>query len=374
MNRKIKIVFVVHEGALSGANLCLLEYIQLLSKNDFEIYLITPRLGELTEAAAQYVVRSYEIYYYGWTIVRGIKIGFISWFKQFMRNQFAQWQIGKILRKISPNFVATNTITIDVGALAARKKGIKHIWFVHEFGEEDHGFTFKIGIQPARKKILSLSQIVVINSIAVLNSFPESDKLKLVYNSIPNRCPAINEQHIESELRLVMLGQIARSKNQEEAIKAVALCRQKGYPITLSIYGGVVDHEYGEFLRELIVQYSLQQFVTIYSPVKNICNPLIGSHALLMCSRNEAFGRVTVEALKAGVPVIASDKGGSLEIVMERFNGYFYEAGNLKDLAWKIINLYHNYADFDHREIANAISLKFNEFNTWQQLKAVFEK
>lgn len=374
MNMKKKIVWVVHEGQLSGANLSLLEYLQLLSENDFEIYLVTPRLGEFTNMAAPFVSHSYEIYFYSWCINPFVKIGLVSSLRKIIRNRIAQKQIGKLLKKIKPDYVATNTITIDIGAIAARKKGIKHIWFVHEFGEKDHGFTFKEGMEAARKIILSLSDIVVVNSLAVLNSFPITDKIKLVYYSIPNRCQIINNKILTDCLRLIMLGQIAESKKQDEAVEAIALCRKRGYHVTLSIYGKIVIEEYGGFLKQSIVQNDLQNFVTIYPPIKDICKPLFQSHALLMCSRNEAFGRVTVEALKCGLPVIGAETGGTCEIVKNDFNGYFYETGNSTDLADKIINLYNNYSNFDHKEIAEDISLKYNEVNTWEQLKIIFEK
>jgi glycosyltransferase involved in cell wall biosynthesis len=42
---------------------------------------------------------------------------------------------------------------------------------------------------------------------------------------------------------------------------------------------------------------------------------MAASDALLMCSRNEAFGMVTVEALQAGLPVIGYKLGGTAEIL-----------------------------------------------------------
>jgi glycosyltransferase involved in cell wall biosynthesis len=56
-----------------------------------------------------------------------------------------------------------------------------------------------------------------------------------------------------------------------------------------------------------------------------------------MCSRCEAFGRVTVEAMKLGLPVIAANTGGSLELVQHGINGFLYEWGNPLDLAKQIL-------------------------------------
>jgi glycosyltransferase involved in cell wall biosynthesis len=41
----------------------------------------------------------------------------------------------------------------------------------------------------------------------------------------------------------------------------------------------------------------------------------------LMCSRDEAFGRVTIEFMLHKMPVIASNSGANPELVINRING-----------------------------------------------------
>ena len=57
------------------------------------------------------------------------------------------------------------------------------------------------------------------------------------------------------------------------------------------------------------------------------------SDVLLVCSRAEAFGRVTIEAMQASLPIIGSRSGATPELVRDRFNGLLYEPSNTKDLA-----------------------------------------
>jgi len=61
----------------------------------------------------------------------------------------------------------------------------------------------------------------------------------------------------------------------------------------------------------------------------------------LVCSKSEAFGRVTIEAMMSMNPVIASDTGANPELVIENFNGLLYRQGNHHDLAGKIEILIH---------------------------------
>jgi glycosyltransferase involved in cell wall biosynthesis len=60
---------------------------------------------------------------------------------------------------------------------------------------------------------------------------------------------------------------------------------------------------------------------------------LAWSNAVLMCSEGEAFGRVTVEALKSGRPVIGTRDGGTIELVHDGCDGILVAPGDADALA-----------------------------------------
>ena len=49
----------------------------------------------------------------------------------------------------------------------------------------------------------------------------------------------------------------------------------------------------------------------------------------LMCSRGEALGRVTVEAMLSENLVIGADSAGTKEIIQNKVTGYLYKTGFL---------------------------------------------
>jgi glycosyltransferase involved in cell wall biosynthesis len=63
---------------------------------------------------------------------------------------------------------------------------------------------------------------------------------------------------------------------------------------------------------------------------------------LLMCSRMEAFGNVTVETMQLGRPVIGARSGGTKELIRDGETGLLFEVANPNDLARKIRHLYEN--------------------------------
>lgn len=63
-------------------------------------------------------------------------------------------------------------------------------------------------------------------------------------------------------------------------------------------------------------------------------SPLLAeSDCLVIASRNEPFSLVMLEALNAGVPVIAADSGGPPDLIKPPQNGYLYKTGSPDDLA-----------------------------------------
>jgi glycosyltransferase involved in cell wall biosynthesis len=56
----------------------------------------------------------------------------------------------------------------------------------------------------------------------------------------------------------------------------------------------------------------------------------------VLCSRNEAFGRVIVESMKVNVPVIVPDTGSGPDLVVPGKTGLIYHFGDPDSLAEKI--------------------------------------
>jgi glycosyltransferase involved in cell wall biosynthesis len=55
--------------------------------------------------------------------------------------------------------------------------------------------------------------------------------------------------------------------------------------------------------------------------------------ALVIAATNEPFSVAMLEALQRGVPVIAADSGGALDIIDPSRNGWFFRSDDSADLA-----------------------------------------
>ena len=63
---------------------------------------------------------------------------------------------------------------------------------------------------------------------------------------------------------------------------------------------------------------------------------------LVIPSWNEPFGRVVIEAMAAGIPVIGVNTGGPKEIIQDGISGYLIPPYNPSAIAEKIIYFYYH--------------------------------
>ena len=86
---------------------------------------------------------------------------------------------------------------------------------------------------------------------------------------------------------------------------------------------------------------SLEQNVKFWGHIKNPYIAYQQADAILMCSKNEAMGRVTVEAMSACRPVIGYDNAGTSELIDHEHTGLLY-SGDHEQLAECMLRLVKN--------------------------------
>ena len=100
----------------------------------------------------------------------------------------------------------------------------------------------------------------------------------------------------------MIVGSLQKGKYQEDAIRAIGKLIDEGIDVRLYIVGeGKL--KYKQYLESLIVRGDLKNHVQFLGYIDNPFPLMQQTDILLMCSRKEAFGRVTVEGMKAGKQV-----------------------------------------------------------------------
>lgn len=338
----MKILFFSHgKRANGGAERCLLDLIKGIKQAhaSWEIYAVFPGQDELWEMTRPYL-SGYAFIRQPWWLVRPQKRG---WRKRLLFNiqkRNAIRQTRNYLRTVAPDIAITNTLATPIGAWAAREENITHYWFIHEIPPLARNLVYLFNEGKSLKQVGALSQKIIVPSDFVGEyykaHFPEAGKIEVVYQSVDIVPPA--RPRVDQPFTIGMLANFEPNKGQHIAIEAFREV-VKEYPDTHLLLIGGNHSRYAQEIKESVIAYKLESNVSIVEHTIHPHDYLIQADAALVCSGFECFGRVIVEGLKCGLPVVVPDKPFGRELIREGYNGFLYNRDDAHDLARKIILL-----------------------------------
>jgi glycosyltransferase involved in cell wall biosynthesis len=140
----------------------------------------------------------------------------------------------------------------------------------------------------------------------------------------------------ESRTVLGILGRLQPWKGQDRFLQAVALLRERGLDVHGLIVGGDsfnLSPEYAASLEPLARRLGLAERVTITGYVEEPWPYLRAMDIFINASEAEPFGIAILEAMAAGVPVVAVGDGGPAEIIEPQQTGVLVDSGSPESLA-----------------------------------------
>jgi glycosyltransferase involved in cell wall biosynthesis len=338
------ICFITNSSQMGGAERVLLETIDVFNEQGIECRVLVPRAGDLTKELEALGIP--YAFLDGGSWISWTRPSLWTRLKATVKITGKTFAAGRQIRQWGCDVIFSNTLTVCHGSIVARLLGLPHIWHLHEFGKEDHGVFYKFGERFSNRAIGNLSSacVVVSNAMAAkYGRFVASSKLAIVY---PSMHLALRTQQTANpvvtylpatigRLRLVIVGGVAESKGQADAIRALSDLAQRGVDAELLLVGE--DYPaYRRKLDEMIKWNELDNRVHFIGKVPDTFPILQTADIVLVCSRAEAFGRATVEAMLAERPVVGAARGATAELIRNGFNGLLYNYDDPTDLASKI--------------------------------------
>ena len=140
---------------------------------------------------------------------------------------------------------------------------------------------------------------------------------------------------------ILMPGRLTSWKGQKIFIEALRLLTEQE---NLQAFEGIIlgneqgRNVYKKQLISLVEKNRLNKIIKFIDHCEEM--PIAYSVANLVCSCSsepEAFGRISVEAQSMGLPIVASDIGGSTETIVKNKTGFLFKSGDSRALADTII-------------------------------------
>ncbi|MDJ1114458.1 glycosyltransferase family 4 protein [Microbacterium dauci] len=221
---------------------------------------------------------------------------------------FARW-----LKSSRADAVIVNSTTIPQASLAARLARIPAVTMIRE----------AIKTNPALPSFLPKSliawsiRVFSHSTIAVSEYAGEQigSATHVVHPEVP-LSSILADRPERLTLHLVMAGTLSKEKGQLDAVEAVRVARDRGVEVILDLYGQAAPDRLNH-LNRAIASAGLEHAVTHRGESRSMMEVFGNADLSLVCSGNEAFGRVTAESINAGTPVIGYDNGGTSEILRE---------------------------------------------------------
>jgi glycosyltransferase involved in cell wall biosynthesis len=142
-------------------------------------------------------------------------------------------------------------------------------------------------------------------------------------------------------LRILFVGNVIRRKALHTLLEALKNLAPKSWQLT--VIGGLdVERGYARRMQAVVQAHGWSDQVrfTGYVPGPDLPAYLAGGHVLAGPSQYEGFGIAYLEALGAGLPVIAGTSGAAGEFVREGENGYLVYPGDDARLAMVLESLH----------------------------------
>ena len=235
------------------------------------------------------------------------------------------------------------------GVLAGKLAGVRHILI----SIRDMRF-WATPVQSAVHRIMTgLADALVVNSTAVQkNVKPLSGKkpVHVIYNGMPfglqyrkgseaKRNLAVELSIDENTPIVVLVSNCNRTvKRVDLLVESLPIVLRKADAFFLVVGDGHLRPALEARARELNVQNHIR-FLGQRRDVEDI---LAGSDVALNTSDSEGLSNSVIEAMRAGLPVIASDVEGNRELIEDGLTGLLFPAGNYEELAKQVLYLLKN--------------------------------
>lgn len=323
------ILFIHSSSELYGSDKSLLYLVKNIDKQKYGVYILLPEDGPLVDEIKKLdgvtiLINSIAVLRRKNLSIRGL----VTYWKDFKKSYR---YIIESIKKYKIDIVYTNTSVVFPGAIAAKRMKRKSVWHIREIIDNPKERYFIKWI------VNKFSNIIISNSKATGNSIcKDESKLRVVYNSVGDVSPKVSNQADRKNITIGMAGRINRWKGQKFFIDASEIILQKKSDVKFKIAGAAYSGE--EYLEAELVEYikekNLENSIELLGQVENMDDFYDAIDIFVLPSiKPEPFGLVIIEAMERGIPVVATNHGGPVEIIDDKTNGFLVDYENSQQLA-----------------------------------------
>lgn len=334
----MKVAYIItRSDVIGGAQVHVRDLAVELTSIGHEPVVITGNSGPLTEQLSQHGIR----YKLAPALGRAINP---------LRDYVAYRQVLTHLQYLQPEIVSTHSSKAGViGRLAAHKLKIPVAFTAH-------GWSFTDGISAPKQYIYKAierlaayysDEIITVSKydlrIALEGRIAPSTKLTAIHNGMPPIPDSLMASPEVEPPRIIMVARFDQQKNQAALLKALAQLISVPWSLEFVGSGPTLNT-----LRAKATRLGLTNRIQFSGAQEDIPQRLANAQIFALTTNWEGFPRSILEAMRAGLPVIATDVGGITESVIDGTTGFVVPHGDHLTLTKQLKELLVNPAKRRH--------------------------
>jgi glycosyltransferase involved in cell wall biosynthesis len=258
---------------------------------------------------------------------------------------FKKWkrikELTDIIRKNNIDIIhCNNGISFAIEGIIASKLTGK-VCVVHQRNFESELPYFARYFAQTVKKFIAISNAIQRNLID--EGDISNSKIEVIHNWINSKRIIAQKKETNNGFNILWIGRLIPWKGAHLLIPIAELLLQHLDDFNIDIFGSYYDNKENYFLKmkNYINESGLSTKIHLkgYQDYKNIFKKKQYDIFIHTSLEPEPFGRVVVEAMTNGIPVIATNMGGIHDIVQDGVNGFLYNPSDTSELVNKILSI-----------------------------------
>ena len=361
----MRILYVIDSMTKDGAESQLLKTLDRLPPEQYEAYVV------LSRAEGERVAELAEI-----SCVKDVAtFGSGGRRMKLLEKAFA---LAGIVNAVKPNIVHSWLWYSNFLCGLSRKLGLwRKIPFIASQRGDYHARYGKFRIWLTEKLIYNTADTLLTNSAQIQRYLHEQYPDKKVV-SIPNLLELPTEEWSQQrgddtqEKLIVSVGRFAPEKGHRYLIEALNLLNQKDVAWRCTFLGeGELEAE----LRALASEYGLSEQIAFPGFCEDVFSVLLTADVFVLPSLHESSPNALIEAMGIGMPCLASDVGGIVDLIEAEKNGVRVPPQNPEALATALYRMLtdSDFASALGRNARATIQEKFNNTESLRKLEEIYQ-
>jgi glycosyltransferase involved in cell wall biosynthesis len=326
---KPRILYIVTRAERGGAQTHVLDLATAM-RAEFEVAVATGEEGFLTDACREREIPLYVLPH----LQREVRP---------MADALALWELRKLIEQLQPDLIHAHTFKAGfLGRLAGRMLGVPSIYTIHAwlYGTPAVSRLCSALSGPCERAAARWSERIVAVSDAGArvirkHKIGSPSKLVTIHNGIPD-CHERASVPSDRSPVITMVSRFIEGKDHELLLRAFASVAP-GPRLCL-----VGDGPKRQSIENLARELGIHARVDFMGNRDDVPSILAASDIFVLASKSEMLPISILEAMRAGLPVIASDVGGVSEAVVHGETGFLVPSGSVSPLAKALTKLSEN--------------------------------